>query len=55
MKVSETFNGLHGVISQKTELFIITVVGTSDPTNASFLFVDNFKGKAMPVTGREGP
>jgi hypothetical protein len=28
-----TFNGLHGVISQKTELFITTAVRTSNPTN----------------------
>jgi hypothetical protein len=34
------FNGLSGVISQKTELFITTVVGTSNPT----------KGKAAPVS-----
>jgi hypothetical protein len=27
-----TFNGLHGVISQKTELFITTAVRTSNPT-----------------------
>jgi hypothetical protein len=26
-----TFNGLHGVISQKTEPFITTAVRTSDP------------------------
>jgi hypothetical protein len=26
-----TFNGLHGIISQKTELFIITAVRTSNP------------------------
>jgi hypothetical protein len=28
-----TFNGLHGVISQKTELFITTAVRTSNPTS----------------------
>jgi hypothetical protein len=28
-----TFNGLHGVISQKIELFITTAVRTSNPTN----------------------
>jgi hypothetical protein len=27
-----TFNGLHGVISQKIELFITTAVGPSNPT-----------------------
>jgi hypothetical protein len=27
-----TFNGLHGVISQKIVLFITTAVRTSDPT-----------------------
>jgi hypothetical protein len=27
-----TFSGLHDVISQKTELFIISAVRTSDPT-----------------------
>jgi hypothetical protein len=27
-----TFNGIHGVMSQKIELFITTGVGTSDPT-----------------------
>jgi hypothetical protein len=27
-----TFNGLHGVLSQETELFIITAVRTSNPT-----------------------
>jgi hypothetical protein len=27
-----TFNRLHSVISQKTELFITTAVGTSNPT-----------------------
>jgi hypothetical protein len=27
-----TFNGLHGVMSKKTELFITTAVGTSNPT-----------------------
>jgi hypothetical protein len=26
------FNGLHGVISQKIEIFITTAVRTSDPT-----------------------
>jgi hypothetical protein len=42
-----TFNGLHCVISQKTELFITTGVRTSNPTQV--------KGKAIPVTGREDP
>jgi hypothetical protein len=28
-----TFNGLHGVITQKIELFITTAARTSDPTN----------------------
>jgi hypothetical protein len=28
-----TFNGLHGFISQKTELFITTGVKTSNPAN----------------------
>jgi hypothetical protein len=27
-----TFNGLHGIVSQKRELFITTAVRTSDPT-----------------------
>jgi hypothetical protein len=27
-----SFNGLQGIISQKTELFITTAVRTSDPT-----------------------
>jgi hypothetical protein len=32
-KFPSLFNGLHGVISQKTELFITTGVRTSSPTN----------------------
>jgi hypothetical protein len=32
-----TFNGLHGVISQKTELFITTAVRTSNPTQSLFI------------------
>jgi hypothetical protein len=32
-----TFNGLHGVISQKVEVFIITAVRTSDPTLKLYL------------------
>jgi hypothetical protein len=35
-----TFNGLHGVTSQKIEVFIITGVRTSNPT---------VKGKVVPV------
>jgi hypothetical protein len=31
-KCQLTFNGLHGIISQKTKLFITTTVRTSDPT-----------------------
>jgi hypothetical protein len=31
-EMSPTFSALHGVISQKIELFITTVVRTSDPT-----------------------
>jgi hypothetical protein len=30
-----TFNGLHGVISQETELSIITAVGTSNPVRST--------------------
>jgi hypothetical protein len=30
--VDLTFNGIHGVISQKTEAFRTTAVRTSDPT-----------------------
>jgi hypothetical protein len=33
--VSMTFNGLHGVISQKAEVFIMATVRTSNPTNTS--------------------
>jgi hypothetical protein len=32
-----TFNGLHGVISPKIELFITTAVRTSNPTQAEIL------------------
>jgi hypothetical protein len=32
-----TFNGLHGVISQKKQLFITIVVRTSDPTKISVI------------------
>jgi hypothetical protein len=31
----QTFDGLHGVISQKIELFITTAVRTSNPTQGS--------------------
>jgi hypothetical protein len=34
---TETFNGIHGVISQKTELFITTTVRTSNPTWLSMI------------------
>jgi hypothetical protein len=38
-----TFNGLHGVISQKTEHFITTGVRTSDPTIISlFIYITSF-------------
>jgi hypothetical protein len=37
-----TFNGLHGVISRKIELFLTTAVRTSNPT------------RVMNRTGREG-
>jgi hypothetical protein len=32
-QVAMSFNGLHGVISQKVELFITTGVTTSNPTS----------------------
>jgi hypothetical protein len=32
LKLQLTFNGLHGIMSQKIELFITTAVRTSDPT-----------------------
>jgi hypothetical protein len=32
-----TFNGLHGVISQKIELFITTAVRTSNPTTITHI------------------
>jgi hypothetical protein len=32
-----TFNGLHGVISQKTKLFIITAVRTLNPPSSGAL------------------
>jgi hypothetical protein len=32
-ETSLTFNGLHGVMSQKTHLFIITAVKASNPTS----------------------
>jgi hypothetical protein len=43
-----TFNGLHGVISQKIELFITTSVGTSKPVasfplNQSYLINNNYR------------
>jgi hypothetical protein len=34
-----TFNGIHGVISQKTELFITTGVSTSNPTFPYSIFI----------------
>jgi hypothetical protein len=39
-----TFNGLHGVISQKIELFITTAVITSDLTDFYKLFLLVFSG-----------
>jgi hypothetical protein len=38
LKYRLTFNGLHGVITQKVELIITTAVTTSDPTDFSLLF-----------------
>jgi hypothetical protein len=34
-KIVLTFNGLHGIISQKIELFVTTSMRTSDPTQDS--------------------
>jgi hypothetical protein len=34
-----TFNRLHGIISQKTELFIITTVRTSNPTIYVLIYI----------------
>jgi hypothetical protein len=36
------FNGLHGIISQKTVLFITTDVRTSNPTDICVFTIDNF-------------
>jgi hypothetical protein len=41
-ETSVAFNGLHGVIFQKIELFIITAVRTSDPTIAGWFPNLNF-------------
>jgi hypothetical protein len=37
-----SFNGPHGVMARKTELFITTAVRTSNPTNYLRYFVRNF-------------
>jgi GNAT superfamily N-acetyltransferase len=37
------FNGLYGVISQKIELFITTVVRTSNPTNYVMFLIESSK------------
>jgi hypothetical protein len=34
-----TFNGLHGVISHKLQLFITTAVRTSDPAMTGLFFL----------------
>jgi hypothetical protein len=36
-EISVIFNGLHGVISQKIEVFVTTAVRTSTPTNINYL------------------
>jgi hypothetical protein len=33
------FKGLHGVISQKTQLFLTTAVRTSNPTSLAFILM----------------
>jgi hypothetical protein len=43
-----TFNGLHGIISQKTEVFLTNVVRTTNPPEAEkllkfFIKTENFK------------
>jgi hypothetical protein len=63
-----TFNGLHGVLSQKTELVILTASRTSDPKRnrkieqgngkalrKNVCVYNKVKRKAIPVTGRGGP
>jgi hypothetical protein len=37
LKSQLTLSGLHGVIFQKTELFIVTAVRTSNPTGTVFV------------------
>jgi hypothetical protein len=45
-----TFNGLHGVISQKMVLFITTAVRTSDPTLSLQTFVLVYPSIQIPAT-----
>jgi hypothetical protein len=45
-----TFNGVHGIIPQKIEIFITTAVRTSNLT-----YVGKRKCKVIPVTGHGGP
>jgi hypothetical protein len=40
--VARSFDGLHGVISQKKELFITTAVRASNPTCNNKRLVDRF-------------
>jgi hypothetical protein len=46
-----TLNGLHGVISQKIELFITTAVRTSDPAIVVLVFVVEITLVCMKVIG----
>jgi hypothetical protein len=48
------FSGLHGVISQKIELFITFAMRISNHT-IIFTSAIGKKGKAILVRGREGP
>jgi hypothetical protein len=55
------FNGLHGVIFQKTKLFITTAVKISVAAGYRTLTLGNVlskncvKSKVIPVTGHGGP
>jgi hypothetical protein len=50
--VRQTFNGLHGVISQKVKLFITTAVRSSDPTIMIMYIVINGKSNSKNMKTR---
>jgi hypothetical protein len=50
-----TINGLHGVISQKTLLFITTVVRTSNPTISSLINCRHFSNKCLFIRASWNP